>query len=96
MRLDPIARELLHAACAQQFTTGEPTDWRKWAAVTGRDEDAVRRAFMDLNDRYLIVSTCGCLRLRPAGIRWVEEEDRAGDGASATPLRAHRDGISAR
>jgi hypothetical protein len=93
MQLDPLAQELLHAAYARQFTTGEPTDWRKWAAAAGHDEADARRAFMELNDRYLIASTCGCLRLRPAGIQWVEEEERR--APPALPL-SHHDGISAR
>ena len=95
MQLDPLARELLHAAYTRQFTTGEPTDWRQWAVAAGHDEADARRAFTDLNDRYLIASTCGCLRLRPAGIRWVEEE---GDGSHTAPAPslARRDGISAR
>jgi len=74
MRLDPLARELLAAAYANQAATGEPLDWRAWARQAGYSEDDARRAFTELNDRYLIESCRGCLRLRPAGVRLVETE----------------------
>jgi hypothetical protein len=80
MKLDPLAKDILAAGYVRQVTTGDRLDWREWARSTGHSEDDARRACVELNDRYLIECCCGCLKLRPTGIRLVEEEGIGSEG----------------
>jgi hypothetical protein len=82
MRLDPLAKSLLAEAYVRQVTTGDRLEWREWARSVGCSEDDARRACVEMNDRYLIESCCGSLRLRPAGIRLVETEGLGAENVS--------------